>query len=196
MAINGERASKRDRVIALVAIVVTGVVGGTGVIVSRQSSLDAQRTAGQTHTVAFGAASDSSTGGDAVFRKRRSAELRSVLDRATADLQRLATAAADDIQASRGLTGTSVHEHAPAVRAAQRSHVLLSIRLGRAGIVKAHADALGEFDASLLTVPTKSGGYSPAATARNRRGHWERGDRHFERFLTRAREIVGSQLPE
>jgi hypothetical protein len=219
MAVNGERASKRDHVIAFVAIVVTGVVSGAGVFVSCQSSRDSQRTAreaqresaraqrAQADTAASGAVSDSSTGGDAVYRKRRSTELRSVLDRATASLQRLATAAADDIQASRGLTGTRrpepddpshVRAHAPSVRAAQRSHVWLSIRLGRrASIVKAHADALGEFDASLLIFPTKTGGYSRAATARDRWGRWKDGERYFEQFLKQARELlVGSQLPK
>ena len=125
MAANGERASRREHVIAVVAIVVTGLVSAAGVVVSCQSSRDSQRTAREAQRETARAQREQAD----------LAELRSVLDRAAAALEELRVAT---YQASRQPVPSK--RISSAQRATRISGVRLLIRLG------ARADAVQFFD--------------------------------------------------
>ena len=200
MAANSEGASRREHVIAVVAIVVTGVVSAAGVFVSCQSSRDSQETAreaqretaraqrAQADTGASWAVSDSSTGGDGVYRKLRSTELRSLLDRAGVDLAEFEDAAG---KATRGQGSRKRLDSVE--RAAYSSLARLEIRLGgRADAVKFFHRAISRFSLARL----------PRSRARDDGGSDWRVIAHLSgggfarQFTTEARDLVGSQLPE
>jgi hypothetical protein len=199
MAADGERASRREFITAVVAIVVGGLVGLAGVVVGCQSSRDSQRTAreaqresaraqrAQADTGASWAVSDSSTGGDGVYRKRRSTELRSLLDRAGVDLAEFEDAAG---KATRGQARGSGLDSV--VRAAYSSLARLEIRLGeRADVVKFFHRAILRF--SLASLPrsraSADGGSDWRVIAHLSGGGFAR------QFTAEARKLVGSQLP-
>lgn len=200
MAADGERASKRDHVIAVVAIVVTGVVSAAGVFVSCQSSRDSQQTAreaqresaraqrAQADTGASGAVSDSSTGGDGLYRQRRSTELRSLLDRAGVDVAKFEDAAGKATRGQGSRKRLDSAEHA-----AYSSLARLEIRLGeRADAVKFLHRAISRFSLARLprTRAIDDGGSDWRVIA-------HLSGRGFARqFTAEAQQLVGSQLPE
>jgi hypothetical protein len=181
----GGKASRRDFITALVAIVVGGLVSLSGVVVGCQSSRDSQQTAREAQRE--------------MERAERSqadlTELRSVLDRAAADLQNLRDASRDSMieAAPRGrLMWVGPRSSAPplssAIRAVNSSRVRLAIRLGQ------RADAAEFFDRAveaygLVTDPGEAG-------IRRRLRALASGEGHAARFILEAEKLVGSRLPE
>jgi hypothetical protein len=178
---NGESASRREFVSAVVAIVVGGVVGLAGVVVGCQSSRDAQRTARQAQLETT-----------QVQREQADlAELRGVLDRAMAELQRFDLATDELIQTGQALqTGSARfsdvrrkrNRRHPVALAVYGSQARLTLRLGKqAAVVRYFTEATNLFDAASVSFDTEV---------------WARGQKAGDRFTEKAHELVGSQLPD
>jgi hypothetical protein len=196
MAAEGERASRREHVIAVVAIVVTGVVSAAGVVVGCETSRDAQRTAREAQR-------------EAARAQRGQAdltELRSVLDRATADLSALREAMGDlsepnirpqsRVTASESIPTRVLARFQDTSRDAEASLARLLIRLGP------EAKASRYFR-SAVTAYRAAGTTFIFILGRDARRAWRISSKYSSKggeaesdFIAAARKLVGSQLPE
>jgi hypothetical protein len=181
---NGKK-SNHEFVATIVAIVAGTLASALGIVATYASSRDAQRTAREAQREAARAARERSD----------LTELRSVLDRALADLTAL-----DHTRVN--LMATSPPPSLAAVddvfRAAEASHARLVIRLGRKAEASRHfGEAMEAYQraASPLVVE----GASPS-TARKRLRvsdkYKAKGDDAETEFIEAAQKLVGSQLPE
>ena len=207
------QARKRELRITTVAIVVTGLVSAAGVFVSWQSARDSQQTAREAQREA------------ARGERARTdlTELRTVLDGATADLQRAAEAA---VALQDRPPRPSVHffERQPvtrlisAVRTSDKTRARLVIRLGSKAAAVTHFDRAFEH---LSSVPGLA--FVAAQEIRQARRRIAKqtvdqainelangrypaqdkladavnaGSREQDLFIEEARKLVGSRLPE
>jgi hypothetical protein len=194
VAAHSEKASRREFITAVVAIVVGGLVGLTGAVVGCQSSRDSQRTARDAQREATRAQREQAD----------LAELRSVLDNAAADLDNFMYATftyVNDPEAKDNESGVyqpstaAERRRIAAGRRSRASLVRLELRLGeKSPVVKFYSDASDRFveAAEFVAVGPGSGenGWRQDADA-----DMEAGQRRQARFVAAARELVGSHLP-
>jgi hypothetical protein len=189
---------------ALVSVLVTGTVGIIGVIASWQSSRDSQETARATQR-------------EAANRERQEAdlaELRSVFDRATADLERQQAVIIDllqPVQRDRANRASDRRRVRAVVRRVETSRARIRIRLGTSDASREYSRALRRYRAAgiILTYPDgptarrllEDAGldterFTPAELFDAAESVAAEGKAAAGRFIAEAQELVGSQLPK